>query len=273
MNVRRVALAVLSVASALVLPLGAHAHAEVGTPVANVELRTLAGGRERILAAKARANVLVFFRPNHERSLEALKQMVKCEKDLAGKPVHWAAVVSSTEPAADVQATVAQAGIAFPVLVDEGDALYEKLGVRLHPVVVVVDAKSRIAAFEMYRQIDYCDVVKGRIREALGEIDEAQMAKILEPDRSGLPGDDLPKKALRDVHMGRKLLDLGLADKAIAKARRAIEIAPVPAAWTLLGDAWAKKGDCAEAGKAYDAALKLDPKDAQAAAGKAACKN
>jgi tetratricopeptide (TPR) repeat protein len=271
MNVQcRASLAVLA---ALVLsPLGAHAHAEVGTPVDNLEMRTLAGGKEKLLAARAKANVVIFFRPNQERSVDALRQMGRCEKDFTGKPVRWVGVVSSTEAAEDVKATVRDAGIGFPVLVDENDALYDKLGVRLHPMVVVVDAKAKVAAFEMYRQIDYCDIIKGRIRLVLGEIDTAQMDKILNPEKSGLPGDDLPKKAMRDVNLGRKLLDLDLADKAIEKAKRALEIAPVPAAWTLMGDAFAKKGDCGEAARAYDEARKLDPKDAKAAAGPTGCK-
>ncbi len=266
----RAALAVL--AAVVLSPLVAEAHAEVGTPVDNVELKTLAGGKEKLLGAKARANVVVFFRPNQDRSVDALRQMAKCEKDLAGKPVRWVAIVSSSEPSEEVKATVREAGIAFPVLVDEGDALYDKLGVRLHPMVVVVDAKAKIAAFEMFRQIDYCDVIKGRIRVVLGELDEAQMEKILNPERSAMPGDDLPKKAMRDVNMGRKLLALGMPDKAIERAKRALEIAPIAAAWTLMGEAWAQQGNCAEAGRAYDQALKLDPKDEKASAGKSGCK-
>ena len=39
------------------------ARAEAGTPVQNVELRTLAGGREKLLSPKVKANVFVFFRP------------------------------------------------------------------------------------------------------------------------------------------------------------------------------------------------------------------
>ena len=30
--------------------------------------------------------------------------------------------------------------------------------------VALVDGRSRLAAIEMYRQIDYCEIIKGRIR-------------------------------------------------------------------------------------------------------------
>ena len=87
------------------------ARAEAGTQIQNVELRTIAGGKAMLLSPKAKANVFVFFRTGQERSLDALKQMATCEKDLAGKPIYWAAVVSGSEPPAEGQAMVAQSGI------------------------------------------------------------------------------------------------------------------------------------------------------------------
>src|SRR5512138_1197772 len=89
-------------------PPTARARAEAGTSIENVELKTLSGGKEKLLSAKAKANVFVFFRTSHDRSLDALKQMAACEKELAGKPVYWTAVVSGSEPIADVKAVVAQ---------------------------------------------------------------------------------------------------------------------------------------------------------------------
>jgi cytochrome c-type biogenesis protein CcmH/NrfG len=49
-------------------------------------------------------------------------------------------------------------------------------------------------------------------------------------------------------------------------------VAPVAQAYTVMGVAYAKQGKCADAIKAFDAALKLDPKEADAEAGKASCK-
>ena len=72
----RFTLLALPLASLVVLaPHWADAAAEPGTLVENVELRTLAGGKEKLLSPKVRANVFVFFRPAHDRSLDALKQL------------------------------------------------------------------------------------------------------------------------------------------------------------------------------------------------------
>ncbi len=262
----------LLVAVAALSPLGAQAYAEAGTPVDNVELRTLAGGKERLLSAKARANVMVFFRPNQERSTDALKQMAKCEKDLAGKPVHWVAVVSSSSAPEEVRSVVQETGIRMPVLVDEGDALYDKLGIRLHPMIAIADARFKLVAVEQYRQLDYCDIIEGRIKVVLGEMQQAELDKIVNPERSGLPGEDLPKKAMRDVNMARKLLEMDLFDKAIERCKRALEIAPVAAAYSMMGDVYAKQGNCDEAKRQYAQALKLDAKDARALDGQGKCR-
>lgn len=249
-----------------------HARAEAGTQVENVELRTIAGGKETLLSAKAKANVFVFFRPNQDRSLDALKQMAACERELAAKPIHWTAVVSGSESLAEVQAVVAEAGIKMPVLIDEGDVLYDRLGVRLHPMVGIVDAKFRLAALEPYRQIEYCEVIKTRIKMLLGEADQATLDGVLNPDRSPLPGADPMKKAMRDVNMARRLFEIGQYKDSVKFAEKALLVAPVSQAFTVMGKSYAKLGKCPEAVRAFEQALKMDPGDADAASGKAGCK-
>ncbi|MBK9516412.1 MAG: hypothetical protein IPO09_03465 [Anaeromyxobacter sp.] len=263
--------AALALATLLLAPLGAHAHAAVGTPVENLELRTIAGGKERLLSSKARANVLVFLRTGQERSSDALVQLAACEKLFAGRAVRWVGVVSSSEEPAAVQALVARTGVAMPVLVDQDDALYGALGIRLHPMVAFTDQRFKLAAVEMYRQIDYCEIIKGRIRLMLGEIDEAAFQAVLEPAKGTMPGDDPRDVARRDVNLGRMLLKRKAYDKAQQSANKALERAPIPAAHVLLGDVFAARGDCAQATRHYRQALTLDAADAAAQAGLAAC--
>jgi tetratricopeptide (TPR) repeat protein len=253
-------------------PLGAaHAHAEVGTMVQNVELRTATGGKEKLLQPKMKATAVVFVRTGQERSADALKAMSRCEQDLAGKPVRFVAVVSGETPPAEAAALAAGAGVRMPVLLDEGDALYEKLGVRNHPVIFLLDAKYAIATFEQYRQIDYCEVVKARLRFLLGEIDQAAVDKVLNPPESTMPGDDARDVSNRDVNLGRRQLKIKQYDKAIQSANKALEKAPSAGAFALLGDVHAAKGDCAKARLQYEQALKLDPAEKHALAGQQAC--
>ncbi len=252
-------------------PPPAAARAEAGTLVQNASLRTLAGGTEKLLSPRAKASVIVFVRTGHERSMDALKQMATCQRELAGKPVGWVAVVSSVEPAADVKAMVDEAGLRMPVLLDENDAVYDQLGVRMHPMVAIVDANCRIVAMEAYRQVDYCDIIKTQIRVVLGEATQAQLAAVMNPAATELPGSDPMKKAMRDVNMARRLLEIAEYAEAVKFAQRALLVAPVAEGFTVLGVAYAKLGKCADAQRALDQALKMNPGDKAAQAAKATC--
>jgi len=254
-------------------PPPAHARAEPGSPVENIELNTIAGGKAQLLSAKVKANIFVFFRTGQDRSLDALKQMALCEKQLAGKSVYWAAIVSGSEATADVQAVVQQTGIRMPVLIDVGDVLYDRLGIRLHPMVGITDGKFKLTAMEPYRQIDYCEIIQTRIKMLLGEADQAALDKVINPEKSPLPGADPMRKAMRDVNMARRLYEIGQYDEAVKFAQKALGVAPVPHAFTVMGEAYVKLGKCADANSAFEQATKLDPAESAAIApAKAACK-
>src|SRR5512133_4039837 len=128
---------------------------QVGETVDDVELKTIDGKKDHLLSRGATANVFVFFRPEQDRSLDTLKDMASCEKEFASKPVRWVGVVSDSWDVEQVKAFVKEAGVRMPVLVDAGDALYGKLGIRMHPVIGIVDKKGKLSAFEPFRQINY----------------------------------------------------------------------------------------------------------------------
>jgi tetratricopeptide (TPR) repeat protein len=254
------------------VPPVAVAFAQPGTRLDPVQLTTLDGGHSGLLSATVRLNVLVFFRTGQDRSQEALRQAAACEKALAGKSVRWAGVVSATAAPAEVKATLAAAGTQLPVYLDEGDWLYDKLEIRLHPAIVILDGKGVVQATEPYRQLDLCDVLQARIRFLLGEIDQAAMARALDPEASKLPSqEDATAKAMRDVNMARRLIQFGQLEAAVKQAQKALEMAPVPAAFTVLGTAYAKLGRCNEAGRMLDQAQKATPDDRDIPAARALC--
>lgn len=270
---RRQAGALLGAVLGAVWAPGSHAFAgvEPGQAVESAELPALGGGKAALLG-RARASVFVFFRPKQEHSLETLRQLARLEEEFAGKRVHFAAVVSATWSTADVQETVAASGIRMPVLLDQGDALYGKMGVRLHPVVGIADEKWRLAAYQPFEKINQAEVLRARIRRVLGEIGDAELARVLEPARATMPGDDRRSVAKRDLNLGRMFLERRAWQKALDSARRAQERDPsFAAARTLAGQALAGMGRCAEAVVEFDSALALAPKDGAAAEGKKGC--
>lgn len=275
MHVRRLALCTLALAlSGALWPLAGYAftNVEVGQRFDAPSMPTLDGGRHELVAKKALANVFVFFRPQQDHSLDTLRAMAECEKDFKGKPVHWVAVVSDSWPKDEVKAFVKEAGIQAPVLVDEGDKLYGALGVRLHPTIGIADGDARLLAYEPFRKINYCDVVRARVRFALKEIGEAEVAQVVSPEKAAMPSDVKGAVANRHVKMGRMFAKSKNWPKAEEAAREALAKEPDHApAHALLGDALAGKGDCASAAKEYDEALRLDPASPEAASGKRSC--
>lgn len=236
---------------------------QIGEQVDDVELRTIDGGKAHFLQKGVAANVFVFFRLEQDRSADTLREMARCEKEFEKRPVRWVAVVSDSWPAEEVKALVRETGIKMPVLVDAGDALYGKLGIRLHPVIGIVDRAGKLAAFEPFRQLNYCERIRVRIRLQLGEATEADVARVDEPAATPLPHSD-QGVSRRHVNFARRLHDLKQDDQALAELQKALALAPSAGAWALRGEILAGRGQCAEAAQALEAALKIEPANAVA---------
>ena len=248
------------------------ANVEVGRKIESEDLPTLDGGRAPLLSRSALANVFVFFRPGHDRSLATLTALATCEKEFAGKPVHWVAVVSGSHAREEVRAVVTASGIRMPVLLDEGDRLYGKLGVRLHPVVGIADGKGVLLAYLPFHQINYCDMVRVRIRYALHEVDLAAVERVDNPPRALFPNAVPGAVAHRRVSLGEMFLASRQWTKAAEQARIALTTDPgLASAHALLGRALAGQGKCREALPVFEVALKLDPGSATAAEGRRSC--
>lgn len=245
-------------------------HAQVGDLVDDVELPTLDGRKDRLLGKGAKANVFVFFRPEQDHSLATLKALAACEVEFSAKPVRFVGVVSDSYPTDAVRAAVSASGVRMPVLIDTGDALYAKLGVRLHPLIGVVDGKRKLIAWEPFREINYCERARVRVRYLLGEVSEAEIAKVDEPEASENGPTDVGV-AKRHVNYARVLMQMGEHGQALAEVQKALLISPSAAAYELQGEVLAAMGKCPDAAKAFEAALKIEPGNKVAQAKKSSC--
>lgn len=229
----------------------------LGEPLPNPSLPRLDGRGTLPLLGSARANVFVFFRPS-DRSAKTLRELATLEREFEGKPVRFVAVTSDAYDRNDVLAMVRDTGIRMPVLVDVGDALYGALGVRLHPVVGIGDARGRLGAYQHFREINMLDIVRGRIRVMLGEIGPAEMAAIIDPPRADDGG--ATASARSRVKLAEILLAHGNAVQAVANARAALALAPgLAPAHAVLAAALAASGQCDEAARERAEAVRLDP--------------
>ena len=247
-------------------------HLRPGEPVP-ADLLAVRGGAPRPLCEPGRACVFVFFRPGQDHSEDALARLSRLEAEFANEPVSFAAVASGSFSPSAVASAVLAAGVRMPVLVDEGDRLYGALEVRLYPVVGIAGPDGKLVAWEPFRKVNYGEVIRARVRLALGRITAEEAERAAEPPRASMPGDDPRQVARRDLKLGRMLLERGNAAKALEAARRALSLDPASAAaHALAGRALGALGDCAAARAEVEAALRADPADAEAlAVDKAPC--
>ena len=243
---------------------------QVGDKIDDVEMRTSDGKRDHLLSKSATANVFVFFRPEQDHSKDTLTDLARCEKEFGSKPVRFVGIVSDSWPAEQVRALVQETGTKMTVLVDDGDALYGKLGIRLHPVVLIADGKSRLKAFEPFREINYCDRIRVRIRVVLGELPEEEIAKVDNPAASPLPHSE-QGVARRHFNFARGLMRINQMDKAVEEIKKSLSVMPTAAAHVLHGQILAGQGKCPEAVQAFDEALKIEPSNSVAQDGKKSC--
>lgn len=238
---------------------------DAGERLDDVALPAAAGGKGHLVEVGT-VNALVFVRPAHGHCLEALQDLARREGEVAG--VRWAAIVSGDGVPAEL-AAVAGTGTKMPVLLDPGDVAYGRIGLKLHPTVVVVDRQGRLAALEPFREINYADRVVARLRFTLGQITEAQLTAAIDPPRSDVHSD--AGMARTSLAFARKLAAMGQLEPALAQVDRSLAAAPTAAAHVLRAQLLVRQGRCDDARRAVEAALKLEPGNAEAAAEQGRC--
>jgi hypothetical protein len=242
---------------------------DIGARIPNPTMTTLAGKKEPLLGDAV--TVIVFFRPTGDYSNKALVELAKCQKTLVDKPLRWVGVTSDVYSKRDVAAMVKEVGFKGSILLDEGDELYGTFGVRLLPVVAIVNPKHELAAEQVFRKINFHSFCEGRILFALGELTEAELNERLNPERFVQGGDEA--KADRMLRLAAVLAKKksGL-DKAQTFAEQALATAPNYApAKALLALILSQKEECARASKLAGEVLAVEPDSADAAKARGNC--
>ena len=248
----------------------AFANVPIGAVVENVALPALVGGEQNLLS-DTNVSVFIFIKPGLEHSNQALVQVAECEQELAGKPVHWCAIVSDRVPKAEVEAEVQASGIAMPVLIDQGDALYGKFGVVLHPVIGITDQERRLVAYQPFAKVNYKAIIRAQIRHALKEMTDEELAEVLNPPAAALGGE--ASVAHRYFRLAEKQFASTNYVQALSNIQKSLDQHPTADAYSLRGRILGAQGNRPEALAAFEAALKLDPADITAQEGIKACKD
>jgi hypothetical protein len=256
----------LVLCGALAVP-GAASAVELGAQVEPVELPSLAGGRERLLAPGAAAHVLVFVKTNHPHCAEALRELAAREG--AHKGVRWLAILPQDTSVAEARALVSTAAVRMPFVVDLGDKVYAALRIAMHPTLVFLDRGGRVTGSVPYRAVQFGERVTAQVRFTLGEITEAELARAADPGKLEERPED--GQARRLEQFGARLFEQGQLELALTQVNKALAIAPSGSAYCLQGKILGRLGRSGEASRSFEVAVRLEPSYGQTIAEKTPC--
>jgi tetratricopeptide (TPR) repeat protein len=218
---------------------------------------------------RGRPAVLVFWRPHQALSLEALRDVEALLEELGEDRLRVLAVDSARSSAPQVQSALAGENLSHPVVLDPQRVLYGQAGVIVSPTSFLLDADGVLRFKVAGHPHQYRLVVRARLQYLLGDIDQAQMDKEIEP--TVLKIDHDLAAAWRMYNLGRKLQGEGKPDEAIAMFEKAVSQYPSLAeARCALGFMTLASGDLEVAAQHFQTALTYEPEAPLARLGQAA---
>jgi tetratricopeptide (TPR) repeat protein len=226
-------------------------------------------GAQGLEQLEGRPAVLVFWRPQQELSLEALRDLETLLEELGEDRLRVLAVDSARSSAQEVQAALAGEDLSFPVVLDPQRALYVQAGVIVSPTSLLLDADGVLRFKVASHPHQYRQVVRARLRYLLGDIDQKQMDQEIEPTILKIDHD--LATAWRMYNLGRKLRGEGKPDEATAMFEKAVSEHPsMPEARCALGFMRLASGDLGAAAAHFQTALTYQPEAPLARLGQAA---
>ncbi len=210
--------------------------------------------------------VIIFWRPDHKLSADALRDMEAVAQDIGPVKFKILAVDAKLSTVQDVQKALAGQRISFPVVLDPQRELYEKVGLIVSPTTLLFDAKGTLQFVIASHTLQYRQVLTARLRFLLGEIDERKMNEQIKPANYHIKPD--VAAAWRMYNLGIQLQAEGKTNEAASMFEKAVEKhPPLAEAHCALGYLKFKVGDLKGAGERFGAALKYNPSLPQAQLG------
>ncbi len=239
----------------------AHADA-IGIPTGSVApdftLNTIDGKPVSLNTYKGKIVVLVYWRPDQDRSVLSLQDNKDIFKTYKGKGVQVISLVSDSENRDEVQKIVKDNEIEFPVLVDTDRKLYGDYGIRVYPTTIIINKEGKVAYDISGHALSYKITLEGTLKFILGEIDEAKLKDMLFPHRE--EQDKSLLEAERRYNLALKFTEERLFDQAIETSKKSIEAKPnIAKSHVLLGFLLLETKESDKAIDEFNKALEIDP--------------
>jgi len=216
---------------------------------------------------KDRVLILLFWRPNQKRSVDALRDVNEIVKKYEKKNVRAVTVIEDSESTEEAEETLKENDIDLPLAVDRDRVAYGDYGVRVHPTTVLIDSEGILRYDIPSHAPTYRTKLDAYVRRLTGEITDEELENILSFGRSGK--DEATMKADRRYNLAMKFIKRKMYDQAIEMAKMSIDAKPDMAkSHILLGFLYLNNREPEAALKEFDQALKVAPESKDAMTGR-----
>jgi len=238
-----------------------------GDPVPGFKLKDASGKDVSLADFTGKVVVVTFFKGDQDNSLKAVAGLQKVHEKYGAKGAQMLAITPDKDDGSSAASVAAKYKLTYPVLVDEGRAVYGSWGVFLFPTTAVIGKDGKLFKHLPSYDRKYGENVEGYVRLALGEITAGELDALLNPeDKARLSPEQ--KKAERHMMLGQRMVDRKLLDKAAGEYKEAVESDPeLVDAHVKYGFVLLKLEKPAEAKGEFDKAMELNAKAEDAAAG------
>lgn len=224
-------------------------------PVPQTRVADLSGTPRNLLDQSAQAQIVMFWQPDHARARVALCEVATLVA--ARNPTPFAAVVPGVYSREEIERAVAGCANRPVVLVDAVREAFSACRVVALPTVLLIDSEFRVRL----RLASFGSEALAHLRDSLDAIQGRRAGPAILPAQG-------PAGAAGRLEMARRLLKLGMADKAeevlISLTKEHPGFRP---AWVTLGYKRISEEEPEQARVFFDKALELDAKGMDVAPG------
>jgi tetratricopeptide (TPR) repeat protein len=232
-------------------------HLKEGEPAPDFKLKALDRKTYALSDSKGEVAIILYWRTDQERSLNALKALKQLYNTFSDQPVRIVTITKDPDTTAikEIQQSLQ---LPFPILRDSAEAVYSQFGVFVFPSTAIIDQKG-IYRFHYggYRE-DYAEVIEGRVKVFLGLLSEKDLE--VEEGQGLTLATEEQKRARNHINLGKTLHTRGMDEKAIQEFQRAVKLdGSNPEGHVLLGLLLLDKGETDEALKQLNTGMELNP--------------
>ncbi|MBI4687610.1 MAG: redoxin domain-containing protein [Nitrospirae bacterium] len=237
-----------------------------GEAAPDFKLKSIDGKPVSLSEYKGKITVIIYWRPDQSRSIEALKDSRDVLKRFKGKGVEVISLIPDGETVEGILKIIKDNEVDFPILIDAAKEVFGGYGIRVYPTTVIIARDGKIAHDIPGHPLTYRLILEGYLMYMLGEIDEAKLKAMISPQKE--QEDKAMLEAERRYNLALKFTEGGQLAQATEAAKKSIDaklsfIKP----HILLGFLFIEAKDSDNAIEEFNKALKIDPNSHDAKTG------